>query len=84
MKKYLVCAVSLLMLSPIAALADDHGKKEKSEPKKFTECAAVRMKEINTKHLAENNSEHFTQIPEGWTVISSAGGEGHPKVLLCR
>ena len=50
----------------------------------FTECAAIRMKEISPKHIESDDPKHFTQVPVGWTVIGGTGGEGHPKLLICR
>ena len=55
-----------------------------AETDQFKECAAIRMKEIKLKHLESGDPEHFTQVPKGWTVISGGGGEGHPKLLICR
>ncbi len=57
---------------------------EKKSTGKFKECAAIRMKEIAIKHLEKNDSKFFTQVPKGWTVVSGSGGDGHPKLLICR
>lgn len=62
------------------AFADDHAK----AAKQYKQCAAVRMKEINLDHLSKDPDKYTTKIPEGWTVVGSAGGEGHPKLLICR
>lgn len=50
----------------------------------FVECVAVRMREITLRHLATNNPRYTTRIPAGWTVVSGTGGEGYPKIILCR
>lgn len=55
-----------------------------AETGEYKECAAVRMKEIKLKHLEAGDSKYLTQVPAGWTVISGGGGEGHPKLLICR
>lgn len=76
-----VLASALLLSAP--TFADGH-KTEKAH-KRFTECAAIRMKEVNLGHIAkEDTSKYTTAIPEGWTVVGGSGGEGHPKLLLCR
>lgn len=72
-------SIGLTLFSAVV-LADGHAKKQK-----FTECVAVRMKEINSKHLSKADvSKYATKIPDGWTVISGTGGDGHPKLLMCR
>lgn len=64
---------------------DEHDMESTAKTNKhFTQCAAIRMKEINLKHLKENPSKYTTQVPEGWTVVSGSGGQGHPKLLICR
>lgn len=83
MKNYLSVAIAAILVSPLVALADTHGKTDGAH-KAYTECAAVRMKELNIKHVEKNKSEDFTQVPEGWTVVGGTGGEGHPKLLICR
>ena len=76
-------AFSALLFS-FAGHAAEQGSEESVEAKTFAECAAIRMKEINLGHLAGNAEKNTTRVPEGWTVISGAGGEGHPKLLICR
>lgn len=77
-------AATVAFALPFSALADENDTNKEGKFKKFTECAAVRMREINIKHVAKGEAKHFTQVPEGWTVISGTGGEGHPKLLICR
>lgn len=83
MKNYLTLAIAAVLVSPLVALADNSSKADGAH-KGYTECAAVRMKELNIKHVEKNKTENFTQIPKGWTVVSGTGGEGHPKILICR
>ena len=69
-----------LTFSSIASAEKDSGKKYKD----FTECAAIRMKEVNLEKLQKHPEKVTTKIPDGWTVVSGSGGEGHPKLLICR
>lgn len=86
MKKYTLLAVflSLGFIGPgFSAQAEDSPRAQKSGGGgSFTECAAVRLKEINIKHLG--SKKKTTKLPAGWTVVGTAGGDGHPKVLVCR
>ena len=70
---------SALVVSTFA-FADGHQKGAGD----FKECAALRMQEIALKHLLKDDPKYFTQVPKGWTVVSGTGGEGHPKLLVCR
>ncbi|MCP4388483.1 MAG: hypothetical protein GY802_09315 [Gammaproteobacteria bacterium] len=74
---FLLVTLSFLMLPSLSQSAA-------AEEKKYTECAAIRMKEVALKHLATGNDKYTMQIPEGWTVVGGTGGEGHPKLLVCR
>lgn len=81
----LLSGVSAAIFLSMPSYADGHKTDEAKTHKAFTECVAVRMKEINIDHLEKfNPDKHATKVPAGWTVISGTGGEGHPKLLLCR
>ncbi len=69
--------LSFLMLPTLSQSSEN-------EAKNYKECAAIRMKEIALKHLATGNEKYTMQVPEGWTVVGGTGGEGHPKLLICR
>lgn len=76
--------LATILFAPVHA-ADHEAKLMPASPfAGFKECAALRMKEINLKHLETDESKYFTQIPTGWTVVGGTGGEGHPKLLICR
>ncbi|MFL0804890.1 MAG: hypothetical protein K6L81_14330 [Agarilytica sp.] len=77
-------STALLSISPISLSEEDKDAKPAEEKQKYTMCAAVRMKEINLDHLKKDPERYSTHIPEGWTVVSGTGGQGHPKLLLCR
>lgn len=79
-------AISTLMLSlSCVVFAHEHEKSEKSDGKQnYTMCAAIRMKEVNLGHIRKNPDKYSTHIPEGWSVVSGTGGDGHPKLLICR
>lgn len=81
--KVKMCKIAVLSFFMLSVSSSAYSDDEKVE-KKFKECVAVRMKEINVKHLAKEPEKYSTKIPPGWTVVSGSGGEGHPKVLLCR
>lgn len=81
--------IAILAIGVISqnALSQDTAPAKKEDSgsiKQYEMCVAVRMKEINIEHLQNNPEKFATKIPKGWSVISGAGGEGHPKVLLCR
>lgn len=79
-----ILAFSFLLFS-VHGYADDKLEKITVKGKQeFTECAAIRMKEITLKHLQDNPEKHTTKVPIGWTVVSGNGGQGHPKLLICR
>lgn len=80
MKRISIVFAAFVLTLSFQAYADGHG--EKAGKKQFTECAAVRMKEINIKKIDAKDAT--TIVPEGWTVVSGTGGEGHPKLLICR
>lgn len=79
MSKRTIALVSMAFLSlPILS------QSATAQESNYTECAAIRMKEIALKHLATENEKYVTQVPEGWIVVGGTGGEGHPKLLVCR
>lgn len=74
----------MLSLSSVV-FSHENSTEEKSDGKpNYTMCAAIRMKEVNLGHIAKNPEKYSTPIPEGWTVVSGTGGDGHPKLLICR
>jgi hypothetical protein len=76
--------LSLVMINPVFAENQAPAQAKSNNAGNFTECAAIRMQEIALKHLETGKSDYFTKVPAGWTVVSGAGGEGHPKMLICR
>lgn len=76
--------ISAVLISGAAAVSIPAQAGEGAKKKKYTQCAAIRMEEINLKHLAKDPNKYTTKVPEGWTVVSGTGGEGHPKLLICR
>lgn len=78
--------IGALILSLSSAVFSDESKQaDKPEVKaNYTMCAAIRMKEVNLGHIRKNPEKYSTPIPEGWTVVSGTGGDGHPKLLICR
>ncbi len=86
MKIATITSISTLILSlSSVAFSDEDKGAEKTEGKQnYTMCAAIRMKEINLGHLQKNPEKYSTHIPEGWSVVSGSGGDGHPKLLICR
>ena len=84
MKKSIIATVlvSLGFAIPVfTTQAADSASTMNSGGGNFTECAAIRMKEITLKQLGDGK---VTKVPEGWTVVSGSGGQGHPKLLICR
>ncbi|PCK03868.1 MAG: hypothetical protein COA42_19710 [Alteromonadaceae bacterium] len=79
-----VISTILLSISPVVLSEEDKDKNPSVNKQKYTMCAAIRMKEINLKHLKKDPEKYSTHIPEGWTVVSGLGGDGHPKILLCQ
>ena len=84
MKKIILLTAfaAITIASSHSAIADSH--QSGNTHKQYKECAAIRMKEIALKHLKGDNPNHYTQVPASWTVVSGTGGEGHPKLLICR
>ena len=80
--KYSITIIVLLFLGVIGTVFSAAPNKRGAGD--FKECAAIRMTEINLKHLAKGDPKYFTQVPKGWVVVSGSGGEGHPKLLICR
>lgn len=80
----IACTGALSLFMSFAVFSEESKAKEKVVDKKYTMCAAVRMKEVNLDHLKKNAEKYSTAIPDGWTVVGGTGGEGHPKLLLCR
>ncbi len=83
-KNKIIVLVVVAFVSSISAVKLYADTQESKAEKKYTRCAAVRMKEINLDHLEKDLEKYTTAIPEGWTVVSGTGGEGHPKVLICQ
>ncbi len=84
-KKKWLLPFAITLLSSSFVFAGGHEQKPAMKHKKFSECAAIRMKEISLDHLSKKDpSKYTTPVPEGWTVVSGSGGEGHPKLLICR
>lgn len=79
----IVVLAATALVAIFAINLNAQGAANKAE-KKYTRCAAIRMKEISLDHLAKNADKYVTEVPAGWTVISGTGGDGHPKLLLCQ
>ncbi len=79
-----IISTLMLSISSVAFSEENKDAKQAEGKQEYTMCAAIRMKEIALSHLKKNPEKYSTHVPEGWTVISGTGGEGHPKLLLCR
>ena len=79
-----IAVISTLLLSISSVGLSAGNAKQTVNKQNYSMCAAVRMKEINLNHLKKDPEKYSTLIPAGWTVVGGTGGEGHPKLLLCR
>lgn len=80
--KQLFTAALLLVLTSLPAMA---AETKENKNKKLTECVAVELYRISPKFANKGKQpEQVTKIPDGWTLVGSAGGGGHPTMLVCR